>query len=206
MEIDEKREIYDLSGHCMVRLRLKIKKNKQKKEKEETIEKYGLSQGRMNNYKKEVKGILTEKEDIDIMTINKIMEESAEKHLKVKIKITKEKVEEKVKKWMTEQIRKEIKKRKELNRQQRNKSREREKYLIWKRYKEQKIKVRELIKKEIRKHEEKNVEEIKPDKGGKELWKNIRKISGKEVKKKELRIYDEDGKELEEIALKRKRE
>ena len=100
---------------------------------------------------------------------------------------------------MTEQIRKEIKKRKELNRQQRNENREREKYLIWERYKEQKIKVRELIKKEIRKHEEIIVEEIKQDKGGKELWKNIRKISGKEVKKKELRIYDEDGKELEEI-------
>ena len=54
----------------------------------------------------------------------------------------------------------------------------------------------------IRKHEEKIVEEIKQDKGGKELWKNIRKISGKEVKKKELRIYDEDGKELEEIESK----
>ena len=37
--------------------------------------------------------------------------------------------------------------------------------MIWERYKEQKIKVRELIKKEIRKHEEKNVEEIKQDKG-----------------------------------------
>ena len=49
--------------------------------------------------------------------------------------------------------------------------------------------MRELIKKEIRKHEEKIVEEIKQDKGGKELWKNIRKISGKEGKKKELRIY-----------------
>ena len=48
------------------------------------------------------------------------MKESAEKHLKVKIKITKEKAEEKDKKWMTEQIRKEIKKRKEINRQQRN--------------------------------------------------------------------------------------
>ena len=142
MEVDEKREIYDLSDHCMVRLRLKIKKNKQKKEKEETIEKYRLSQGRMNNYKKEVKDRLTEKEDIDIMTINKIMKESAEKHLKVKIKITKEKAEEKDKKWMTEQIRKEIKKRREINRQQRNENREREKHLIWERYKEQKIKVR----------------------------------------------------------------
>ena len=64
-------EIYDLSDHCMVRRSLKIKENKQKKEKEETIEKYRLSQGRVNNYKKEVKDRLTEKEDIDIMTINK---------------------------------------------------------------------------------------------------------------------------------------
>ena len=80
---------------CMVRLSLKIKKNKQKKEKEETIEKYRLSQGRMNNYKKEVKDRLTEKEDIDIMTINEIMKESAEKNLTVKMKITKEKAEEK---------------------------------------------------------------------------------------------------------------
>ena len=69
---------------------------------------------------------------------------------------------------------KETKKRKELNRQQRNENREREKHLIWERYKEQKIKVRELIKKEIRKHEEKIIKEIKQDKGGKELWKNIR--------------------------------
>ena len=96
-------------------------------------------------------------------------------------------------------------KRKEFNRQQRNENRKKnEKYLIWERYKEQKIKVRELIKKEIRKHEEKIVEEIKQDKGGKELWRNIRKISGKEVKKKELRIYDEDGKELEEIEAEKR--
>ena len=60
-EIDEKREIYDLSDHCMVRLSLKIKKNKRKKKKEETIEKYRLSQGRMNNYEKEVKDRLMRK-------------------------------------------------------------------------------------------------------------------------------------------------
>ena len=38
MEIDEKKNIkYDLSDHCMVRLKIKIKKPK--KEKEETTEK-----------------------------------------------------------------------------------------------------------------------------------------------------------------------
>ena len=64
--------------------------------------------------------------------------------------------------------------------------------------------MRELIKKERRKHEEKIVEEIKKEKVGKALWKNIRKISGKEVKKKELRIYDEDGKDLEEIEAEKR--
>ena len=98
LEVDEKREIYYLYDHCMVTLSLKIKKNKQKKEKEKTIEKYRLSQGRMNKYKKEVKDRLTGKEDIDILTTNKIMKESEEKHLKVKIKITEEKAEEKDKK------------------------------------------------------------------------------------------------------------
>ena len=66
----------------------------------------------MNNYKKEVKDRLTEKEDIDIITINKIMKESAEKHLKVKIKITKEKAEEKDKK-MDDRTSKKIDKEKE---------------------------------------------------------------------------------------------
>ena len=97
---------------------------------------------------------------------------------------------------MTEQVKK------ELNRQQRTENIEREKKKWFRRgTKNKKIKVRELIKKEIRKNEEKIVEEIKQDKGGKEFWKNIRKISGKEVKKQELRIYDEDEKELEEIEV-----
>ena len=68
--------------------------------------------------------------------------------------------------------------------------------LNWVRYKEQKIKVRELTTKEMIEHEEQITEEIKQDKRGKEFWKNFRKISGKEVRKTELRINDE-GKELE---------
>ena len=48
------------------------------------------------------------------------------------------------------------------------------------------------------------MEEIIQDKGGKELWKNIRKISGKEEKKKAENIYNEDGKELEEIEAEKR--
>ena len=77
------------------------------------------------------------------------MKESTEKHLKVTIRIIKGKAEEKDKTWMTEQVKKEIKKRRALNRQQRNERRE--KNLIWERFKEQKIKVREQVKKEIAK-------------------------------------------------------
>ena len=42
MEIDEKREKYDLSVHCMGRLSQKNEVNKRRKEKEETIEIYRL--------------------------------------------------------------------------------------------------------------------------------------------------------------------
>ena len=81
------------------------------------MEKYRLSQGRMNNYIKEVKYRLTEKEDIARYNDNKVMKESTEKHLKVMTRIIKGKAEEKDKTWMTEQVKKEIKKRRALNRQ-----------------------------------------------------------------------------------------
>ena len=42
--------------HCMVRLSLKMKKTNKRRGKKETIEKYRLSQGRMNNYKKRSEG------------------------------------------------------------------------------------------------------------------------------------------------------
>ena len=44
----------------------------------------------MNNYNKELTERMTEKEDIDKMTINKIMKVLAEKHLKKKIYKNKE--------------------------------------------------------------------------------------------------------------------
>ena len=59
----------------------------------------------MNNYRKELKERITEGEEVDIITINRIVKESAKKHLKVKIKIRIEK-KEKEQKWMREQIRK----------------------------------------------------------------------------------------------------
>ena len=99
IEIDEKREIYDLSAdHCMVRLSLKIKKINKRRKKKRQWRNTDYHKEEWTTIKKEVKDRLTEKEDIDILAINKIMKESAEKHLKLKIKIMKEKVEEKDKK------------------------------------------------------------------------------------------------------------
>ena len=168
MEINKKKEIYDLSDHCMVRLSLKMKKNKQKREKEQTVEKYRLSQGRMNNYYiKEVKYRLTEKEDIARYNDNKVMKESTEKHLKVTIRIIKGKAEEKDKTWMTEQVKKKIKKRRALNRQKRNKRRRKTDLGKVQRTKDKSERTGKKI-----------VEEIEQNKGGKEPWKNIRKISG----------------------------
>ena len=70
---------------------------------------------------------------------------------------------------MTEEVKKDIKKRKELNRQWRNENREREK-LIWERYKEQIIKARQLIN-EIRKHKKKMLKKLKKIREGKSFGK-----------------------------------
>ena len=62
-------------------------------------------------------------------------------------------------------------------------------------YLEQKDIVHILIRKEMSKHEEKTVKEIKESKDmGKKMWGYIKKLRGEEIKEKGvLRIYGEDG-------------
>ena len=101
--------------------------------------------------------------------------------------------------WINEDIRIEIKERKRFNRNRRN-AQGREEEERWKElYTEQKIKVQNMIRKEIYKHEEKLTREIRENKdGGRKMWEYIKKLKGEQVKEKgTLRLYGEDGVELE---------
>ena len=117
--------------------------------------------------------------------LNKIMQEVAEEKLKARyvrrVVDSTEKITEPP--WVTKQIRKEIKKRKELNRRKRNAETQEESNVLFAQYLKQKKHVQYLVKEKISIHEKKMTEEIKHSKNkGKFLWGKYRqtKKEGKE--------------------------
>ena len=100
--------------------------------------------------------------------------------------------------WMSKDIKKEIALRRRLNKAHRN-GEEEERQRNWQAYRYQKEKVKRIISEEMRKYENKVAEEIRDMKGGRDLWKMVRKLKGEKVNgNRKLKLYTEDGEELEE--------
>lgn len=99
--------------------------------------------------------------------------------------------------WLTEEIKKEISKRRQLNKLHRNQRNTHQKEEAWKNYTEQKEKVKDMIYIAMRKHEEKIAMEIMEDKDGRRMWENGRKLRGEEKKRGQLKIYSVTGEELQ---------
>ena len=99
-------------------------------------------------------------------------------------------------KWVTEAIREGIKKRRELNRKARNSiGREKEK---WEReWRNQKIRVQIMVRESKEAWEQEQVKEIWTCKNrGKQLWKHINKLRGKDKDEEDLEFY-ENGRKME---------
>ena len=97
---------------------------------------------------------------------------------------------------MNEDIRQGIKIRKRLNRQYRD-PRAEDREEVWEQYQSQKEEVKNMIRREMKKHEEKIAEEIKQNDRCREMWKNLNKLRGIEKTKQELAVYSEEGKRLD---------
>lgn len=115
-----------------------------------------------------------------------------QKTIKIKVNKTDNVIREPL--WITQEIKDEIKVRKHYNRIKRNivdvdKKREYEE-----KYKDQKLKVQLLVKEAMGAYEIKITNEIREDKDRTKLWDNINKLKGKEISKKELVLYTENGK------------
>ena len=97
--------------------------------------------------------------------------------------------------WFTEDIRTEIKKKKELNRKRRYCNSDEEREILSREWKAQKAKVQLKIREAIESYEIKVTNEIKDKSNkGKLLWENINKLRGKERSTTKNIIYDNDGK------------
>ncbi|CAL4250835.1 unnamed protein product [Meganyctiphanes norvegica] len=119
---------------------------------------------------------------------------------KYREKETKNEKKSEDKPWMNENIKKEIKKRKEINRAKRNTENEEEKRALLKKWEEQKAKINNLIRKEIEDYEIKITKEIKEsDNKGKKMWESIYILRGKNKKDEKDKIFSENREELDQV-------
>ena len=201
MKIDEKKEEFADSDHHMITIKFKFQKKGEKRKNKWIKREYFTSN------KKDLK-IFREKleqswRNNKIETISEmdksILKIAKETLLRVyKRKETDDIEEREEKPWMNDNIRKEIKIRREINRKKRNTEDEKEREVLEEKYKEQKEVVKKLIREGIESYEIKITKEIKEDgNSGRKLWENIYKLLGKEKKtEEEMRVYIEDEKEL----------
>lgn len=116
MEIDEKQEKLDLSDHNLITVTMKRKDkgvNVSKTGKWEEYEYFKTDKDSLKLYKQEVERRLENKHSVSIETLNKILWEEANKTLKknkIKVKGGGQQIEQP---WITDEIKKSIKMRKE---------------------------------------------------------------------------------------------
>ena len=202
MIIDEKEEKYDLSDHKLITINFSCSGNNinaQEKTKYKEIHYLKIDENTTKEYLRELNNKINT-DNIKMSELETKIKEAANKTMGRTIKKkelnnehnTQENKIEPI--WFNEEIRKEIKKRKEYNRNWRNSTNEEEKERRKELYLKQKDLTKNKIKVEITKHEEKITKEIKTDKNNRKIWEHINKLRGKSNDaKKEVTLYDEEG-------------
>ena len=176
---------------------LKPENNKCNKKIEKECVYYKITEDTKEKFVQQMEQELRNRQSIDMENFEHLIINSADNNMKVRKKTKIIPKNEKKQSWINDEIIKSIKSRKMLNKVLRKSTPEtrdeaREKYL------KQKIKTKGLIQKAIREQEKKVTNEIRNDKSKKKLWTEINKLQGKDVKKKETKLYREDGSIIEE--------
>ena len=197
MSIDEDKNIYSLSDHCLIELNIEIKvKVSNKIIDKEVVKYYDTRLERkdefLNDFLNSVNGGSMEQESFDNM-----LKASADSVLK-KMYTKKLKEDRKIEPiWFTKEIKDNIKLRQSYNRLNRNASNEDERIVYKALYSEQKIKTSKLVKESINEYEVKTAKKLKEQNNSKDLWKNINKLRRREEIKKDTQLYNEQNKLIE---------
>lgn len=202
MKIDEDKDDYDMSDHCYLSAVFQINKEERNRREEitERREYYRVKDKEcMKNYVERLEAKFVTEENMDVNRMECLIKETADECLKKPVRIKKSRNDGRIleQKWMTAEIRREIKKRKRLNREKRGKVGG-EYENAFGRYKEQKERVKALVKEAKSEYEKGIAMEIKMNKNGGKMWKMIDKLRGKEkTDKKSRKLYDVNGNEVE---------
>ena len=146
-----------------------------------------------------VEAKFVEEEEMNVNRMEQIITETANECLRKTVRIKKKKDGSRIEqKWVNDEIRREIKVRKRLNREKRGKVGE-EYERAYERYKDQKQKVSKMVWEVKTAYEREMAEEMKGNKGSNKMWQMVDKLRGKEkTGGKRKKLYDGNGNELEE--------
>ena len=124
--------------------------------------------------------------DIDVHKLEDLMIQSSKKEMEVTVRkrLRKNAEDETEPIWFNKEIKKEISKRRNINKMRRKASTDQERAIYDEQFLDQKIKVQRLVREAINKHEKKITDEILKDPNrSKNLWKHINKLKGKDLGK-----------------------
>ena len=201
MDVDEEREILDCSDHCLLSAEFRCnKKRVQPRYMWETIEYYRINDENLELFKNRMEEDLSSRENVSAEALDILVDEAAEKTMRVKYM---RKIDERTGKcadplWFSEEIRREISKRRCYNKLKRREINMSEKERYERLYYEQKRKVQLMVRDAIDTYEGKITRKIinDPDRS-KNLWKHIRELQGEIYdRQRKIKLFDEDGNEL----------
>ena len=208
MKIDENREEFADSDHHLISIKFKFQiKGEKRKNKWIKREYFTKDKKALKIYREKLEQFWRNNriETINEMdkSIMKIAKETLLRVYRRRESDDEEKKEERP--WMNDNIRKEIKIRREINRKKRNTKDEKERNKLEIEYKNQKEVVKKLVREGIGSYELMITKEIQEDKNsGRKLWQNIYKLIGRNPKNnEETEIYSDKGVKLDESEMMR---
>lgn len=206
MKIDEEKNIYDLSDHCVLQTNFLLRDTRKLRCKEREIVNYfsvkdDMKDKFINNSEQKIH---REAGSIDMEKLEFIIHETAQNTLRKKYIKKTDIINKPDPIWFNKEMKEGIKLRQYYNRARRNSrmASDIEKYT--KMYREQKIKVHEMIKEGIKQYEIEITREVKSKRNSKELWNNINKLRGKKGNLKDINIHKEKGAPMKEEETKQK--
>ena len=204
MTIDEHKCIFDLSDHHLIEAQFNIPHRWQmKKQNTENVSYLKISDATTKEFQAKLDVHLDKNPGSSIEDLNASMKYIANAVMKRTFRKTTDCRDKLVSPlWFTNSIRKEISRRRDMNKKVR-KATEKDKNLLKELYKEQKQRVHDLVKTAIKEHEKKVADEIMSDKNrSKRTWQHINTMINKpQSGGKNTSIYDKNGEKLSEAMI-----
>lgn len=191
MIIDENKEIFDTSDHCLVSAWFETVGSMEVKQcKWEEKEYLNVKDGTlMHEFVGRVESELVDKSNINMAEFDDIIGKHAKDCLTKRVRIRKDKSNKIAEpSWMNNNIRDEIKYRRELNRKKRRSEGE-ERDRISELYIQQKAAVKILVRDEKSKYEKAIAQEIKANDNPKKMWDMIKKMRGENTVPNRKKLY-----------------